>query len=127
MASTKIELTGVRNLLKNNSGTVSVASGSTYNLDSFTLSAGTWLVSVHGYFQQNASYRRSIWVGSSSTGSGGLTNNARANSAGESQAVNIQFTYIDTVTASTTRYVNVYQNSGSALNVRSRVRAVKLY
>lgn len=98
----------------------------TQNIGSFTLAAGYWMVYVVCRFQSNATGRRMICLATSSTADG---MDYAAIDVGN--AVNGTTTYLKIVhflhpTATTTYYVNGYQNSGSQLTVNTRYGAWKI-
>lgn len=103
-----------------------VATATNTNLGSFTLSAGTWLVLIHVYFSTNSNGRRAVWLATSATGSSmegqAQDNRAPVNGAGTTCKIQAVFT----PTASTTYYLNCYQNSGSTLTASTRYTLVKL-
>lgn len=104
----------------------SIATATNTNLGSFTLAAGTWLVFINVYFAPNSSGRRAIWLATSATGSNmeGQTQDNRAPVSVAGTTCKIQAVF--TPTASTTYYLNCYQNSGSTLTATTRYTLVKL-
>lgn len=104
----------------------SVTSGTWKALASLTLAAGTWLVVASAQFTSNATGRRSLNVSttraSTSTSAGAATQVSPVSGA---QTV-INKTYIIEIANSATYYLNVYQNSGSALTTYCQLRAIRI-
>lgn len=119
-------IVSVTNRNANSIADKNVATANNTNLGSFTLAAGTWVIFIHVYFSSNTNGRRAVWLATSSTGSSmeGQTQDNRAPVNGAGTTCKIQAVF--TPTASTTYYVNCYQNSGSTLSVSTRYTTIKL-
>lgn len=104
----------------------SVATATTVNLDTITLAAGTWLVTYSVEFASNATGRRVMTLTTNSTSLTSTPLYMMATAAANGLATNLSRSQVIVATASTTRYLNVYQNSGSALNCRSCIQAVRI-
>ena len=104
----------------------SVASATTTSLGTITLAAGTWLILGHVHFVANANGVREASINTSvAIGASGSRLSAMSmNATGNAQGFTVQT--VETLTASTTYNLNVYQNSGSALNTTGYIRAVRL-
>ena len=109
------------------SATVSLASGTTLTqITSFTLSPGTWHISLGLSFASNATGRRQGNLSTTSGGSAVVTALAcNANATNGTQTL-MNWGYDITITASTTYYLNAYQNSGSALSTSGYYSAVRI-
>lgn len=104
----------------------SVATATWTPLGSVTLDAGVWVVVFSAQFGANATGRRSINL---STTSGSTSLNAQA--ALQLQAANGGYTVVSRanlldVSATSTYYLNAYQNSGSTLTTTSDIRAARI-
>lgn len=104
----------------------SVATATWTPLGSVTLDAGVWVVVFSAQFASNATGRRSINL---STTSGSTSLNVQA--ALQLQAANGGYTVVSRanildVSATTTYYLNGYQNSGSTLTTTSDIRAARI-
>lgn len=108
------------------SSAISVSSGTTTNLCSFSLSAGIWIVEYYANFGSNTNGYRRMMVSSSATGNsvGNYCDLRVAPPTGAN--ANLSGVWIATATGNVTRYLNVYQNSGSSLTVSGGVRLIKL-
>lgn len=105
---------------------VSVASGTVKNVASRSLAAGTWLVIGSAEFATNATGRRAIQLATTTTGDA-IQLTARDVQSPVSGAVTLcNFTTIIQPTATTTYYLNAYQNSGSALNVTPQLQCIRI-
>ena len=103
-----------------------VTTGTGTQVNKITLSAGTWVVFLDVRFGSNANgYRQ----GTFSTTSG--TTNVNMFISNIVPAVNgtnthVYWTSIVSPSASTTYYLNAYQNSGSSLATYGHIRAIKI-
>lgn len=104
----------------------SVATATTVNLDTITLAAGTWLVTYSVEFASNATGRRVMTLTTNATSLTSTPLYMMSTAAANGLATNLSRSQVIVTTASTTRYLNVYQNSGSALNCRSCIQAVRI-
>ena len=104
----------------------SVATGTRTNLGSFTLTKGTWLLCIAVNFPSNASGYRDINISNSSAGSQLDRYRFYRCAPTNGSDTHIIWTVLDSVSANTTRYVNVMQNSGSALTVGGGYIAFRL-
>ena len=111
------------------SGVQQISSGtSMQNLGTFTLSKGTWAISISARFDSNATGRRAVNL---SNTSGGAAINGRWGD--NSAATNGTYTYLHLASTiqvgsnGDTYFVNAYQNSGSALNTLVLWDAVRVY
>lgn len=104
----------------------SVATATTVNLDTITLAAGTWLVTYSVEFASNATGRRVMTLTTNATSLTSTPLYMMSTAAANGLATNLSRSQVIVATASTTRYLNVYQNSGSALNCRSCIQAVRI-
>lgn len=105
----------------------SVASGTRTNLGSFTLTKGTWLICIAVNFPSNANGYRDINISNSSAGSQLDRYRYYRCAPANGSDTHITWTIFDAVSANTTtRYVNVLQNSGSALTVGGGYIAFRL-
>ena len=121
---------GIGQRVHSNGSSITLASKTTMtNLNSFTLSKGTWIVSVAVRFNSNATGRRSVSM--SDTDSDLSAINVHW---GETKnAVNGAYTYlhlcstVKVTSSSQTYYINAYQNSGGNLDVVAFWDAVRVY
>lgn len=104
----------------------SVASGTRTNLGSFTLTKGTWLICIAVNFPNNANGYRDINMSSSSGGTQIDRYRYYRCAPTNGSDTHITWTIFDTASANITRYVNVLQNSGSALTVGGGYIAFRL-
>lgn len=112
--------------IANAKAAVSCASGSTVNLDTITLAAGTWLVTYSVEWASNASGRRVMTLATNATSISSTPVYMESGAPANGLATNFSRTQVIVATSSTTRYLNAYQNSGSALNCRSCIQAVRI-
>lgn len=104
----------------------SIASGSSWvNLGSITVPPGVWLVSVVATFPSNSTGYRMVTFSDSSS-SGGANLRTQRMPASNGTNTNIPMTFVVSGTEAKTYYLNVVQNSGSALSVDGRYSLVKL-
>lgn len=96
-----------------NSAAVSLANSTAKALTSISLTAGTWVVSCHGRFANNATGYRRLNL---STTSGDSAQNV-SSPAVNGNTTDMYFTRIMRPTATTTFYLNGWQNSGSAMSM----------
>lgn len=106
---------------------VSVATADYTTIGSITLTTGVWVVKYNAIFANNATGRRAIVLSTSSDSAG---SGAEQRSGMASQmAVSGMGTVMCNdriISAAGTYRLNVYQNSGSALNVTGYIRAVRI-
>lgn len=127
MATSKINKTGIRGLEIRTPSATTLASGTQKTVDTFTLGAGIWLVTVSGSFVNNSTGVRAIWISKTNNGDiMSVVSRSAMNNAG-GYYTKFGFNYIENLSESTTRYVVAYQNSGSNLSCYPRVRYVKLF
>lgn len=111
---------------------VSVPNGSDRSLTSITISdPGIWLLIGHVYFVSNTTGRRVAGITTSSNGSLSPTAGNSVISTTPVSGGNTAMTVMDVVTvgwssSSLTRYITVYQNSGSALNAQGSIKAIRV-
>ena len=106
---------------------VSVATADYTTIGNITLTAGVWVVKYNVIFANNATGRRAI-VLSTSSDSAGSSAEQRVGMASQ-MAVSGMGTVMcnDRIISTAGTYrLNVYQNSGSALNVTGYIRAVRI-
>ena len=94
--------------------------------DTGVQSAGIYLVIVHVSFASNTSGRRRAWISSSNTGQEIDRYSQVVISPASGAATQMTFTVQQTITANTTWYLRVYQNSGGTLAVGGGIRVVKI-
>lgn len=109
----------------------STTSGSWSHKGSITLTEGAWLVFVTVVFDANATGNRLFVMNnsSSSTTSAGYSYADRRIAAGGSAVqtyLKTQFARDIAKGSSETWYIHGYQNSGSSLNMNTRIQAVKV-
>lgn len=107
---------------------ISTTSGSTKNLDSIVLAPGTWLVSYSVEFASNSSGRRAMTLTTNNTSITSTPVYMVSGAPANGMATNLSRTQVivNSGTSNITRYLNAYQNSGSALNCRSCIQAVRI-
>lgn len=107
---------------------VSTTSGTTKNLDSIVLAPGTWLVSYSVEFASNASGRRAMTLTTNNTSITSTPVYMVSGAPANGMATNLSRTQVivNSGTTNITRYLNAYQNSGSSLNCRSCIQAVRI-
>lgn len=96
-------------------------------VNKITLTAGTWLVLTTVAFASNSNGFRSLGIGtdSSATGGWGYAHQADAAAANNRQTT-LHNVSIFSPTASTTYYVNAYQDSGSNISTHPRMLAIRI-
>lgn len=104
----------------------SAASGTRTNLGSYTLTKGTWLICIAVNFPSNANGYRDINISNSSAGSQLDRYRYYRCAPANGSDTHITWTIFDSASANITRYVNVLQNSGSALTVGGGYIAFRL-
>lgn len=106
----------------------SVASGSTTNVTSVSLPAGTSLITLTARFGINATGIRRIILSNSSGGSAPniLYSDTRQALSGSTYETTCRLTACRSVASDTTMYFNVYHNAGTALNVDWRYQVTRL-
>ena len=105
---------------------VSKASGTWSSRASITLDAGVWVIIAACQFASNATGRRGINL---STTSGSTSTSAAAAAvvaAANGMQTVVSRSWVQTLTGSTTYHMNVYQNSGAALDTSAYLRAVRV-
>lgn len=106
---------------------VSVANSTWKSIGSIVLTAGTWELVYNVTFPSNATGRRHMTTSSTQDAAGNATElrvgqvTANAVDGGSTAMHGSRF-----MTAAGTYYLNVWQNSGSALNVTGFMRAVRI-
>lgn len=107
---------------------ISTTSGSTKNLDSIVLAPGTWLVSYSVEFASNSSGRRAMTLTTNNTSITSTPVYMVSGAPANGMATNLSRTQVivNSGTTNITRYLNAYQNSGSSLNCRSCIQAVRI-
>lgn len=119
--------TNADNLVDGSASKSSVASATTNtNIGSFALSPGTWQVNVTYRFDSNASGRRYGNISSTSAGSSIANRFNVCTAPANGSATYISLSGTLQPTASTTYYVNAYQNSGSALTIAAYWTCVRI-
>ena len=121
---------GIGQRVHSNGSSITLASKTTMtNLNSFTLSKGTWIVSIAVRFNSNATGRRSVSMSDTDSDLSAINVNW-----GETKnAVNGAYTYlhlcstVKVTSSSQTYYINAYQNSGGNLDVVAFWDAVRVY
>lgn len=113
-----------------NNGSEITLSASTYKtVAQFTLSAGKWVISGCVRFGMNNTGRRRCFLSTSKDGSSDvaylLQDEIKGWSDGSGHA-NAQFCSVLSVPASTTYYLNAWQNSGSNLSALGRLMAIRI-
>ena len=124
---TQGDLSMTGSTLSDSPNSETVASGSWKTVASMSVPAGVWLVFNTALFPANATGRRLITV-SSTADSGNayllmLGDNRMAMSSGDTMCKSQS---IITLSASTTLYLNVFQDSGSSLSVTGRMQAIRI-
>ena len=119
-------LSVVGTIYSDSASNTSVATGTYADKGTITLPAGTYVITGVGNFGSNATGRRLINL---STTSGTLTDGIE--NIASAQAVNgygtiLSRTFIRTLTAETTYYLVVRQDSGSSINIGGSIRAVRI-
>lgn len=106
----------------------SVATATTVNLDTVVLAPGTWLVTYSAEFASNATGRRVMTLTTNATSITSTPVYMMSTAAANGLATNLSRSQVivNSGTSNVTRYLNVYQNSGSALNCRSCIQAVRI-
>ena len=95
----------------------SATSGTRTNVGSYTITKGTWLVCIAVNFPSNTNGYRDVCISKTSGGSQIDRFTYFRCSPANGSDTHIIWTTIDHATTTTTRYVNVLQNSGSSLTV----------
>lgn len=111
------------------SGTVSIPNQTdTTVANTGALSAGTYLLQVFGQFGQNSTGRRVVFIATSANGTPYDQYYGQVEvQASSSHYTQIGFTYVVTITASTTFYVRLWQNSGTSFNAHGGIRHYLLH
>ena len=105
----------------------SIASGSTWRgYATFTLPPGAWLVFITVQFSTNNTGYRLFTVSDSNATSSGTLNRTVRIAATPGAATSLTACFPAVGTGSRVYYVNVNQNSGSALTVYGRYTAIKV-
>lgn len=106
----------------------SVATATTVNLDTIVLAPGTWLVTYSAEFASNATGRRVMTLTTNATSIASTPVYMMSTAAANGLATNLSRSQVivNSGTSNVTRYLNVYQNSGSSLNCRSCIQAVRI-
>ena len=114
--------------IDSSTSSVSTTSGTTKNLDSIVLAPGTWLVTYSVEFASNATGRRVMTLTTNTTSISSTPVYMVSCAPADGLATNLSRTQlvINSGTSNITRYLNAYQNSGSALNCRSCIQAVRI-
>ena len=111
----------------NTSSNVNVANAvDTTILNTGAQGAGIYLVIAHVSFASNTSGRRRAWISSSNTGQEVDRYSQVVISPASGAATQMTFTVQHTLSANTTWYLRVYQNSGVTLAVGGGIRVVKI-
>ncbi|MBR2683641.1 MAG: hypothetical protein IKE22_10305, partial [Atopobiaceae bacterium] len=110
---------------------VSVASGTWTTIGSVTLDPGLWLIEFTGVFTSNATGRRAIAVSNTANSAGNASEQRQgfvsANATnGTGTGLSGSRIFINQTSSSYVLRLNVYQNSGSALNVTGCIRAMRI-
>lgn len=101
---------------------VSTTSGTNKNIASVALPQGMWILTATARFAQNTSGMRAIFI-SDTSGGNARDSGARVQTApSPSGQTMIQITYPIVLSAPTTLYIVVQQNSGSSLSVTGSVK-----
>ena len=106
-----------------------VPSGTVTNVQTLELTKGLYLIQISAYWTGNTSGYRQIGLATTTTGQNiDRYSIARVNALNSTTATTYQqFTFIFNVSStSSTYYINVYQNSGSTLNINGGHKRVKL-
>ena len=112
-----------------NNDTKSVASGTGTAICSVTLDAGVWSISGHVQFAANGTGLRNINLSTSSGSNTDAVNaqtGARSPNCGSGNKVFLSTTWNTQRSATTTVYLNAYQDSGSSLSCTGYIRAVRI-
>lgn len=105
---------------------ISVTNNVNFDMGSFQLTKGSWLVTLNAQFNANATGYRQMWL-SNSAGGGNLVVAGRVSSPAANGAITqINVTLPLNVSATTTYYIVVRQNSGAALTTSVRYSLVRL-
>lgn len=105
---------------------ISVTNNVNFDMGSFQLTKGSWLVTLNAQFNANATGYRQMWL-SNSAGGGNLVVAGRVSSPAANGAITqINVTLPLNVSATTTYYIVVRQNSGAALITSVRYSLVRL-
>jgi len=114
--------------IDSSTSSVSTTSETTKNLDSIVLAPGTWLVTYSVEFASNANGRRVMTLTTNTTSISSTPVYMVSCAPANGLATNLSRTQlvINSGTSNITRYLNAYQNSGSALNCRSCIQAVRI-
>lgn len=104
-----------------------VPSGTSWqNLRTITLTKGVWMVTIGAEFDGNSAGFRAITLSTGSTSAGTAIRTVRSAPASTGHT-GLQATFpVEVTSTSQIFYLNVFQNSGSALTVRPRHTAIKL-
>lgn len=89
------------------------------NLGNFTLTKGTWLITVSVAFANNSNGYRHVIIGDSTSSDQINRYSSVTYRASENSTTHIVFSTIHAVSSSTKLYINVSQNSGSTLATSS--------
>ena len=107
-------------------GATSVANGTYTDLTSFSLVAGTWIVSATFEFASSATNRRVAML-NTTPGGNGISLQWRATENGVSgAATRVKLVGILQPATTTSYYLTAWQNSGGALNVACACQAVRI-
>ena len=108
---------------------VSVPDGTWTSIGSVTLSAGVWTLEHHAIFPSNATGRRAIASSTTADSAGNATEQRQgftSQQATSGTGTGIDASRVLNLTSNATLHLNVYQNSGSSLNVTGFMRAVRI-
>lgn len=104
-----------------------VATSTLTNLGNFTLTKGTWLITVSVAFANNSNGYRHVIIGNSTSSEQINRCSSVTYRASENSTTHIVFSIIHAVSSSTKLYLNVSQNSGSTLGTTNNgVRLFRL-
>lgn len=118
---------GMGTVTERNGTSTSVPNASDTTLcNSSGLSAGTYILQCMAQFGASSSGRRVLFLATSSTGSNISRYTQIIGAPSPSNYTQMSFTYIVTVTSTTTFYLRAYQNSGGSINVTGGIRVLKL-
>ncbi|MBO7687665.1 MAG: hypothetical protein J6V72_14840 [Kiritimatiellae bacterium] len=123
------DVTGLGTVVTNDISTaVSVASASYKSLGSVELVAGKWVVDYGAQFANNATGRRYMLL---HTSANAQTANALRQTGVTANAVDGAGTYLHSshtfnLSSAATYYLNVWQNSGAAMNCYGYIRAIRI-
>jgi len=110
-----------------NGGTVSQASGTSWKtVQRFSVNPGAWVVTASCAFASNATGRRALCISNTEDGNMMGYNVFDSKNAVDGSTTGLQCVFFLNLQTATDFYLNVYQNSGGALNCYPRVHMIKI-